>query len=243
LRRRSRIRAGGPLFRSSIVILFLRAGPPTVLAARREILNPALAHTMAARCSKSTGWFSVRVFLASIAVFTTPQHNPAQAEVALRENQHWNWSAAHANPLHCLLQQAGDKYQIALARDPREPGVVTIAIRRDGKPVCGWAGHAYSVFQIVGDRLYYADYTMDGTGGAIVAVDLANGKRLWREPLDALGPIEHSKYFNRMNLAADDSSVRITGNESAGRYIEVKDAATGRTIANRQLPPEANPGT
>jgi hypothetical protein len=198
---------------------------------------------MKACSSTSTRWVGLLAPLAAVAVLVTFESGPARGENSLRDNQQWDWSPSHANPLHCLLQQAGDKYEVALARDPREPGVVTIAIRRDGKPVCGWAGHAYSVFQIVGDRLYYADYTQDGTGGAIVAVDLATGKRLWRESLTALGPIEHSKYFNRMNLAADDSSVRITGNESAGQYIEVKDAATGRTIANRQLPPEANPGT
>jgi hypothetical protein len=198
---------------------------------------------MSARSSTTLGWIGLAVPLAAAAVLMTFESRPAQGENAVRDNQQWDWSPSHANPLHCLLQQAGDKYEVALARDPREPGVVTIHIRRDGKPLYGWAGHAYSVFQIFGDRLYYADYSPDGTGGAIVAVDLAAGKRLWREPLTALGPIEHSKYFNRMNLAADDGSVRITGNESAGRYIEVKDAATGRTIANRQLPPEANPGT
>jgi outer membrane protein assembly factor BamB len=173
----------------------------------------------------------------------SPAGEPAHGEGDMRNDQRWDWSAAHASPLHCLLQQAGDRYDLTLSRDHREPGIITISVSRDHKPVYEWTGHAYSVFQIVGDRLYYADYSTSSSGGAVVAVDLATGKTLWREPLQALGPIEHSKYFNRLNLAADEAAVRVTGNESAGRYIEVKDAATGRTIANRQLPAEAADGT
>src|SRR3990172_5068012 len=77
------------------------------------------------------------------------------------------------------------------------------SIADDLKSAYEWVGHAHTVFEIVGDRLYYADYSTLGTGGAIVAVDLTTGNVVWREKLEALGPIEHSKYLNRMNLAAD----------------------------------------
>jgi len=153
----------------------------------------------------------------------------------LRDDQHWDWSLERANPLYCLLQQSGDEYDVTLSSAHREPGVVKIAVARDHKTAYEWAGHAHTVFQIVGDRLYYADYSSLGSGGTIVAVNLATGKVIWRAQLDALGPIEHSKYYSRMNLQADANSVRITGNESAGRYIEVKDTSTGRTVAHRKL--------
>ena len=134
------------------------------------------------------------------------------------------------------------QYDVTLSRDHRKPDVVSIVIARDQKTAYQWVGHAHSVFQIVGDRLYYADYSTLGTGGAVVAVDLTTGKALWRQPLQALGPIEHSKYFNRMNLQADANSVRVTGNESAGRYIEVKETATGHTMADHRFPADAAGG-
>lgn len=167
---------------------------------------------------------------------------PAEGGINLRDNQRWDWSLDRADPLHCLLQQSGGEFDVTLSGDHREPGVVKVIITRDQKIAYEWVGHAYTVFQIVGDRLYYADYSSLGSGGAIVAVNLATGKVIWRAPLEALGPIEHSKYLNRMNLQADANSVRITGNESAGRYVEVKDTATGRTIAHRKFEVEAAAG-
>jgi len=197
---------------------------------------------MSAISSTLTGWIGVRALLTSTAVLMTVQIGPADGEVDLRDNQHWDWSLVHANPLHGLLQQTGDKYDVTLSGDHRKPGEVTIVIARDQATVYQWMGHAHSVFQIVGDRLYYADYSIQGTGGAIVAVDLTTGKIVWREQLQALGPIEHSKYFNRMNLQADAYSVRVTGNESAGRYIEVKETAAGHTVANHKLQADAAGG-
>src|SRR3990172_5068011 len=47
------------------------------------------------------------------------------------------------------------------------------SIADDLKSAYEWVGHAHTVFEIVGDRLYYADYSTLGTGGAIVAVDLS----------------------------------------------------------------------
>jgi hypothetical protein len=198
---------------------------------------------MSAVSSTLTRWIGVRALLVWAGVLMTIQSGPATGEILVREDQHWDWSLAHANPLHCLLQQSGAEYDVALSRDHHKPDVVKIVIERAQKAAYEWAGHAHSVFQIVGDRLYYADYSIQRTGGAIVAVDLTTGKILWREQLQALGPIEHSKYFNRINLRADADSVRVTGNESAGRYIEVKETATGRTVASHKLHSDAAGGS
>ena len=186
-----------------------------------------------------TGWFGISVLLTAAAMPMATLSALADDGIDMRDDQHWDWSLDRANPLHCLLQQSGVDYDVTLVGDHREPGMVKIVIARDHKSAYEWVGHAHTVFEIVGDRLYYADYSTLGTGGAIVAVDLTTGNVVWREKLEALGPIEHSKYLNRMNLAADASSVRITGNESAGRYVEVKDAATGRTIAHRKFTADA----
>ena len=73
-------------------------------------------------------------------------------------------------------------------------------------------------------------------GGHIVAVDLKTGKELWESPLEGIGPIQHSAYRTLLNLTANHDVVSVYGNESMGRYYEIKDAKTGKTVGNRVFP-------
>jgi len=66
-------------------------------------------------------------------------------------------------------------------------------------------------------------------------VDLSKGNELWRSPLKALGEISHSSYLNRMTIDANDEVVSIYGNESMGRYLEFKDARTGKTVGHKRF--------
>ena len=67
-------------------------------------------------------------------------------------------------------------------------------------------------------------------------MDLKTGKELWTSPLKALGPIEHSAYKNLMTLDANHDVVSLYGNESMGRYLEIKDAGTGETVGHKLFP-------
>lgn len=154
----------------------------------------------------------------------------------------WRWRDEMANPLGCITQ-CGDKYDISLLSPAGDRNALTITIQEDGRKrsvsheLFSWAGHRHSVFRILGDRLYYADFGYLSIAGNVVAVDLKTGKKLWASPLKALGQIEHSGSRNLMNLDVDGDVVTIWGNDSyQGRYVEFKSTATGETLGHKIFP-------
>ncbi len=160
----------------------------------------------------------------------------------LADGARWGWQEEMANPLACV-RQCGDKYDVSLSSRKDNRHVLTITVLLGNRPVYSWQGHEHSVFAITGDRLYYANFHPSSDGGNIVAVDLKTGKELWTSQLKGLGGILHSAYRNLMTLSADDDSVEIFGNESMGRYFEIKKAATGETVGHKLFPMETSGGT
>ena len=150
----------------------------------------------------------------------------------IADGARWGWSAEEATPFYCT-SQAGSTFDIHLINDHGKRHVWTIRILKENRKVYEWAGHRLSVFRILDDRLYYARYHPSSTGGVIVAVDLGTGRELWESRLQALGGISHSAYFNSMTLDANHDVVSVYGNEAMGRYFEIKDARTGKTVAHR----------
>ena len=144
----------------------------------------------------------------------------------------WGWSEKMSNPLGCITQ-CGRKYDIHLLsmKDDRYGLIITVLL--DDQKVYTWQGHRHSVFRILYDRLYYAKFHPSSSGGSIVAVDLNTGKELWSSRLKGLGSISHSAYMNLMTLNANTEVVTVYGNESMGRYIEIKDTLTGETVGHR----------
>ena len=69
-----------------------------------------------------------------------------------------------------------------------------------------------------------------------MAVDLSTGKELWDSRLQGIGLVEHSAYLNLMNLDANFEVVEVWGNETMGRYLEIKDVTMGKTIGHRIFP-------
>ena len=110
---------------------------------------------------------------------------------------------------------------------------------KDGKPV-DVLGHSGSAFVVRDGVLFFADFSPYSNGCKLTAHDLKTGKQAWSKPVEGLGPIAHFKYNNRISLAiekhptTDAWGVVVTGWESAGRYIEVLDPATGKMLANRK---------
>jgi len=144
----------------------------------------------------------------------------------------WAWSDEMASPFYCI-GQAGNKYDIHLISQHDNRSMLTIRIMDDKDVIHSWLGHKRSVFRILDDRLYYADFYSGSSGGSIVAFDLKSGKELWKSPLKALGPIEHSAYFNWLNLDANYDVVTIFGYEARGRYFESKDVHSGQTLGHK----------
>ena len=64
--------------------------------------------------------------------------------------------------------------------------------------------------------------------------DIRTGRELWTTSLYGLGPVDHSKWSNRIAVRAESVGKRavfvISGEELSGKYVEVLDAAYGRTV-------------
>jgi hypothetical protein len=148
------------------------------------------------------------------------------------EQSAWAWSAEQAGPLLCI-QHSDRDYDIRLDVRGKPFREYVYTILRDGEDVYSWKGHPATVFRILDDTLYYVQFSVSGSGGNAVGVDLTTGKELWESPLVALGPIEHSSYQNLINLGVNGEVMWVYGNESLGRYLEYKNIDTGKTVGHK----------
>ncbi|MBC7782289.1 MAG: hypothetical protein H7144_00500 [Burkholderiales bacterium] len=153
----------------------------------------------------------------------------------------WQWADDESDALFCALQASGRSYSVRLLTQQNDARRLTIEVLKNDTEIVRWQGHRYSVFHVLNDRLYYADFDTGTSGGRIIAVDLKDGKQLWSSALMALGGVRHSSYKNRISLTANDDVVTIMGNETGGQYIEFKDTASGKSMGHRIFAPTTQP--
>jgi len=114
-----------------------------------------------------------------------------------------------------------------------------IAVTDRGRVLCSWQERGHCVCLVRNGTLYRAEYDQISSGCAIVAVNLKPGKEIWKATLQGLGPIDHSKYRNRVWMeSVDDLVFAIYGHESAGRYVELVDWKSGKTLGHKVFPRE-----
>ena len=145
----------------------------------------------------------------------------------------WTWTAERASVSDSFLRFPST-YQVELIRKKNKYGEITIRLLDDGKELVSWEGHYRSVFSLQGDVLVYAAFHPSSTGCAVVAYELKNKKQLWKTDLKGLGPIDHFRYSNSVNLEIiNNDAVRVFGNESAGQYLEIVNLKTGKMVGHR----------
>lgn len=155
------------------------------------------------------------------------------------EGADWRWDEKLADPLHAGL---GSKdYDVRFDYYSAQPNVIVISISKDGKVLYSWSGHRYSVFQIVENKLYFADFPYLGTNTKIVAIDLQTGKEIWRSPLKAATGVLAGSSGNLalLNLDVQGEVINIFGKENDVRYFEIKKVSTGETVGHKIFPREA----
>jgi outer membrane protein assembly factor BamB len=94
----------------------------------------------------------------------------------------------------------------------------------------------FTLLWIVGNVLYYPQFHPSSNGAALVAVDLTTGKELWKTQLQGIGPVRHFAYRNLINMEISKETVMIFGNESFGRYVEIVQLSTGKTVGHKEFP-------
>jgi hypothetical protein len=160
---------------------------------------------------------------------------PAFAEDAVPEAaREWSWSEERASLARCVKRELS-KDEACLVEDGK------LAILKDGKKVLELALHENTSLARAGTTLLVAEFSRAASGGAVAAHDLATGKLLWRTNLEGLGTIFHSAYLNAITLEVIEKVVVARGNESAGRYVECLDLATGKQRLHTKLPSIAIP--
>lgn len=144
--------------------------------------------------------------------------------------------------MYSLSQYIQGNYKIHVIYEPNLYRNMTFKFERAGKETLAVSGHARSVFRIDGDVLYFAHFPTSGSGCTVTSYDLAAGTKLWETRLDAVGCPPHSVYQNAVTLdwsnlpgldKEGEGSIRITGRESVGDYIEILDRTSGKVLAHK----------
>ena len=149
------------------------------------------------------------------------------------ERAEWKWSDERATVLDSMLRASCD-YRIELLRKKKAWGELTIRFADKDGVALTIAGHAGTSFVTDGTIVYYADYHPISTGCSLIAYDLMAKKQLWKTALKGLGPIDHTKYRNRVLVERmPGGALRVWGWESAGKYLELVDPKKGKTVAHR----------
>jgi hypothetical protein len=164
--------------------------------------------------------------------FHSPEERRGLPEQAAAEKTEWSWSEEQATAEASARGLGGD-YRVQIEPTPGKPSASTISLTRDGQPIYSWEGHTYSVFVLAHDVLYRADFSPGQTGCTVIARDLKAGKLLWTTHLWGVPVHAHSQYQNRINMKIDARHLTVYGNESFGRYIELLDLRTGKTVGHR----------
>ncbi len=147
----------------------------------------------------------------------------------------WRWDSSKVGPLASWLPSKQFGLRIESIDGSSN---LRFTVTKGKECVYSWQGHRFSAFRIVGSKLIFVDSSPSSSGGKVCVVDLLEGKELWREDLHAIGPVQHSAYSNLIILEVRDDVVTVWGKESMGRYIEVKDLKTGKTVGHKVFPPE-----
>lgn len=147
----------------------------------------------------------------------------------------WKWSEQGGTVGHSVLT-CESAYDVRLEVKATKRREVKVTFSKDGKDAFTLNGHRNTVFRVAGDTLVYARFHPSATGAAMVAVDLRTGKQLWKTDLKGIGPVSHFAYSNYLNLEADGDTVTVFGNEASGKYVEILDAKTGKTVGHKKFP-------
>ena len=150
----------------------------------------------------------------------------------------WKWSDDKASILQPLL--TGSRlYDVSVTNPKSERrNMLNVKISSGGETLCQWESHGEGAFVFAksDSMVVYSQYSPIASGCRLVAFSLSDKKQMWQTDLKGIGPVEHSKYRNRINLILKDDRLIVYGNESSGKYIEVVDLNSGETISNRQVP-------
>lgn len=159
---------------------------------------------------------------------------PLRAFVNRTLSQGWTWPNPEPSLDACIRRHLKG-FTVERIEADHLPGGYTqwVRVKDHGRVVLRFPASAETTFTRSGDVLYLAVFYPLATGCSVRALDLRTGKERWKSELQGLGQVGHSKYRNQVAIDADGVAVVVRGKESYGRYIEVLDPRTGRTVGHK----------
>jgi outer membrane protein assembly factor BamB len=177
------------------------------------------------------------VFAALVLALAAPVP-PAPDYQKLADAAEWKWNDKTATLVHSAsLKQPA--YEVKA--EPKARYEVRVTFAKDGKERFTLGAHEHTVFRVVGDTLVYASFHPSANGATMIAVDLKTGKELWKTSLKGIGLVSHFAYRNYLNMEADADTITVFGNESFGKYVEILDTKTGKTVGHKKFPKDPEP--
>lgn len=122
------------------------------------------------------------------------------------------------------------KYQVALKTPNGEGRRMTLELYQDKNLIHSFIVHPESSFIIHKGLLVYVSYLQLASGCSLTVFDLNSKKKLWKSQLHGIGPVSHSAYGNKVYLSLDKDRIMVKGNESSGKYIEIRNLHTGKLL-------------
>src|SRR2546423_1017203 len=104
----------------------------------------------------------------SIGARSTHGQQTAPNYQSIAEGAKWTWEDDRADALSCALRGSGE-YSVTLAASSAKGPTVEVAVSASDKRVYAWKGNEWTVFRIVGSRLYYMSFSPAAPGGTLVA--------------------------------------------------------------------------
>lgn len=146
------------------------------------------------------------------------------------------WKFEDKSTLDWVRVVAG--YDITLVRAGGSR-VVEVSVRKQGQDtvIYRWKATANTPLAITDDTLYYVAHGEIASGAQVVAVDLRTGKQRWSTQLRGLGPVSHSQYRNQVWFVIEAGAIEVQSVEANGKYMELVDPKTGKTLATRLVKP------
>lgn len=173
---------------------------------------------------------SIALLAVATAVAAPVPKKPAKDYQKLADETEWKF-AAHDFQDTLAAELKG--YDVEAKSESGEE-TVYLRLSKDGKELAKIVTHLQATVRQRDGVLYYTDFSPHSCGCSVVAFDLTAKKELWKTTLKGVGSIDHSKYFNAVRLEVlDDDAVAVFGKESLGRYYEVVDRGTGKTVGHK----------
>ncbi len=173
------------------------------------------------------------MFAAILLSLAAPPDPPVDYQ-KVADATEWKWDDKSATLSHSLAVKQPN-YTVRTDEKAAKHDM-PVTFTKGDKELFVFRSHENTVFRVVGDTLVYASFHRSASGATMIGVDLKTGKELWKTHLKGIGPVSHFRYSNLLNMEADGDTVTVFGNESYGKYVEILDTKTGKTVGHKLFP-------